>query len=281
MVSALDPHVGEDLDLLSDRLSRFYNSVEAKQYFEKAHDGNEQWAEGSCHDLLQKLVGPTEKVLDLGCGSGHAWLNLVDKQVEYWGVDWSGTQIEENRIRFGEGPIFKRASIYATGLEAGVFDVVFSLFVLEHTVWPHRFLDEMIRLTRPGGLLFICCPEYRHFGRMPSLPHGGPGSLKDKLRGARWMASVRHLVHRILWPRVLSRWYPRDLFPFLINLQPMCFRETYDVDNDAVYFVDRDECVTYLNEAGADDITDVSIREYQPGLELDRGTCLIVMRTII
>lgn len=174
IVSALDPHAGEHLDLLSASLSRFYNSVEAKRYFEKAHGGNEQWAEGSCHDLLRKLVDPTEKVLDLGCGSGHAWLNLAGRQVEYWGVDWSRTQIEENRIRYGEVPFFQQASIYATGLETGAFDVVFSLFVLEHTVWPNRFLDEMLRLTRPGGLLFVCCPEYRRFGRMPSCPMEAP-----------------------------------------------------------------------------------------------------------
>ncbi len=37
----------------------------------------------------------------------------------------------------------------------GVADVVFSSNVLEHVPDPRRFLDEMVRVTRPGGVVYL------------------------------------------------------------------------------------------------------------------------------
>ena len=40
-------------------------------------------------------------------------------------------------------------------LPDAVADVTFSSNVLEHVAVPRRFLDEMVRVTRPGGLLYL------------------------------------------------------------------------------------------------------------------------------
>jgi SAM-dependent methyltransferase len=37
----------------------------------------------------------------------------------------------------------------------GTFDVAFSSNVLEHVPDPGRFLDEMVRVTRPGGIIYL------------------------------------------------------------------------------------------------------------------------------
>ncbi|HEY5025235.1 MAG TPA: class I SAM-dependent methyltransferase [Acidimicrobiales bacterium] len=40
-------------------------------------------------------------------------------------------------------------------LQDGVVDVAFSSNVLEHIPDPARFLDEMVRVTRPGGIIYL------------------------------------------------------------------------------------------------------------------------------
>jgi arabinofuranan 3-O-arabinosyltransferase len=37
----------------------------------------------------------------------------------------------------------------------GIADVTFSSNVLEHVPEPARFLDEMVRVTRPGGVIYV------------------------------------------------------------------------------------------------------------------------------
>ncbi|MFK0111934.1 class I SAM-dependent methyltransferase [Streptomyces sp. NPDC091217] len=44
---------------------------------------------------------------------------------------------------------------YLLPLADGVADVCFASNVLEHVSDPHTFLSEMVRVTRPGGLLYV------------------------------------------------------------------------------------------------------------------------------
>ena len=53
--------------------------------------------------------------------------------------------------RAGPSPVTGTSS----RLPDGVVDVAFSSNVLEHVPDPARFLDEMIRVTRPGGIIYL------------------------------------------------------------------------------------------------------------------------------
>lgn len=43
------------------------------------------------------------------------------------------------------------------------FDLVTTYQTLEHVQDPYRAIEQMIRVTRPGGGIFIACPDYRSF----------------------------------------------------------------------------------------------------------------------
>jgi ubiquinone/menaquinone biosynthesis C-methylase UbiE len=87
------------------------------------------------HQLIRDVITPGTNVLDLGCGSAHAFHNMRARGVSYVGVDWSARQIEENRRRFaGADAEFVSASLYRTGLPGEGFDCVFSTYVIEHLV---------------------------------------------------------------------------------------------------------------------------------------------------
>jgi len=278
LVSGSDPSVQPRLRELDECMRSAYNDCTGmKRYYEVAEAVNAHWHPGSYHGVIRSLASQGMSVLDLGCGSGHAWENLRETGVRYTGIDWSKAQIEENRTRFrGQAVDFLAASLYEVPMATGFFDLVISLYVLEHVVWPRQILAEMGRLTKPGGMMAILCPHYRRMARMPSLPHGGPGSLRDKLRRGDLGAAAKHVWMRWYWPHTIRSRYPNQEVPWLINMTPTFLQEEWSVDNDAVYFVDRPECVSELKRNGANDITEEVLARFPEKLRRDKRVCFIV-----
>ena len=65
-------------------------------------------------------------------------------------VDWR--VIDANRPVFGSD----------IGEQA---DVVFAISVLEHVQFPDTFLDNLVRRVKPGGALYLACPNYGSVAR--------------------------------------------------------------------------------------------------------------------
>jgi ubiquinone/menaquinone biosynthesis C-methylase UbiE len=278
-VSAKDPAAQGALEDLDRRMAAYYNRPEMAKYFEVAHSFNAQWTADMPHHVIALECQPGMNVVDLGCGSGHSYINLKDRQVRYVGLDVSREQIRHNRERYGEGPAFVAASLYESGLPDATFDLSFCTFVLEHIVWPHRFLREMVRITKPGGKVIVLCPHFRPAGRIPSLRYGKRvETLKQRVKRGRLLAALQHLYLRnVHYPRVLSRRFPRDRYPFLINTEPTCLAGAYYADNDAVYFTHRDEIVEELAGLGAVDVTQATARAHGMEEALS-GVCAVVAR---
>jgi ubiquinone/menaquinone biosynthesis C-methylase UbiE len=283
LASAKDERSQGSLQQLSERMERFYNSESSASYFQCAERINEDWDVLEYHQLIREQITPGANVLDLGCGSGHAFRNIRARGFSYIGVDWSARQIEENRRQFsGTDAEFVAASLYRTGLPDEAFDFVFSTYVIEHLVWPHRFLSEMIRLLRPEGTAVILGPEFRRFGRMPSLYYGRPiAPLKQKLKRAQVRSATRHAWMKYhTYPRLLNTRYPADAFPFLINLRPTCLMGEYFPDNDAVYCVDTSEVSRELRELGAEDMTSDVLGPNDPARWSRAHTCFVAVRKL-
>jgi len=100
-------------------------------------------------------------VLDAGCGTGRyavAW-RALSPAATVIGVDI-------NKVILRSGQVSQDALVPINGdLEAlpfgsGSFDVVMSRGVIQHTPHPELALRELLRVCRPGGLLFFY--TYRH-----------------------------------------------------------------------------------------------------------------------
>jgi ubiquinone/menaquinone biosynthesis C-methylase UbiE len=280
LVSATDASAQSALTDLDRRMAGYYGRSEIADYYQLAHCANEKWQPGTHHWLVREQVRAGMSVVDLGCGSGHAFENLKDLGARYTGVDWSEKQLQENARRYGDDARFVAASLYETGLPADGYDLAFSFYVLEHVTWPHRFLREMLRIVKPNGLVMIECPHFRPRGRIPSLRYGKRIlPLKDKIRSGFFLDGFQHLYDRnIHYPRVLRRRFPKAKFPFLINLEPSCLQGDFYPDNDAVYFVDRDEVVAELSSLGAADVTMEILGG--TGLSGDLERCFIAVRKL-
>lgn len=85
------------------------------------------------------------KVLDVGAGSGL----LQDVVPDYTGLD-----ISPSARRFFHKP-FVEASATAMPFAPSAFDVLWSIWVLEHIPNPELALMEMRRVVKPGGYIYL------------------------------------------------------------------------------------------------------------------------------
>ncbi|TYB48114.1 class I SAM-dependent methyltransferase [Actinomadura chibensis] len=91
-------------------------------------------------------------VLDVGTGTGHFARELADAGARCTGVDHS---VAELTSLGAPTPNAIAASALALPFRTGSVDVCFSSNVLEHVVRPWRMAGEMVRVTKPGGTVFL------------------------------------------------------------------------------------------------------------------------------
>ncbi len=108
-----------------------------------------------------KLEGAC-RLAELGCGCGKIGLKLMPllaRGSTYTGLDQSAELIALGRQLWASTPWpaeFHQGSIYATPFPDNSFDVSLVHTVLMHVPHPEQALQEMIRITRPGGLVIAC-----------------------------------------------------------------------------------------------------------------------------
>lgn len=92
------------------------------------------------------------KVLEAGCGTGLILERLAAVADEAWGVDLSPGMLDKARAR---NLNVMEASITDIPFENDRFDLVCSFKVLAHIPDITKALEEMARVTKPGGKLFM------------------------------------------------------------------------------------------------------------------------------
>jgi SAM-dependent methyltransferase len=91
-------------------------------------------------------------LLDVGGGPGYFADAFRAAGARYIGVDPDAGELSA-RGEPAAGMV--RASGMALPFATGALDVCYSSNVLEHVSDPERMLDEMVRVTRPGGTVFV------------------------------------------------------------------------------------------------------------------------------
>jgi 2-polyprenyl-3-methyl-5-hydroxy-6-metoxy-1,4-benzoquinol methylase len=98
-----------------------------------------------------------QKVLDIGSGRGWFSLLAASYNADTTAVDLSHTNLE--RIKQSDDRVKTLlADAINTGAEAGSYDLVVALEVLEHITNPEQALQHWASLLKPGGRLLITVP---------------------------------------------------------------------------------------------------------------------------
>jgi len=132
-------------------------------------------------------LGQVGEALDVGCGAGH-WgrmvLSLLPPHASIVGVDREPRFLELAREQAHARGLAERVSFVKGTVEAlpfpdDRFDLVTCQMVLIHVADVEVALREMIRVTRPGGLVAVVEPDNRA-GNL-ALLNSVPGLLDDEI----------------------------------------------------------------------------------------------------
>lgn len=144
-------------------------------------DTNSQWRYDDITNYIGGEVPEKVRILDMACGCG-TFVNLgLLNGLSVWGIepeDWKHT-LNRMKVDVYEYPInWKDRYIKSVGealpFSNNSFDYVSSYQTIEHVQDIQLCLEEMIRVLRPKGALFLYAPDYRgtyegHY-RLPWLP---------------------------------------------------------------------------------------------------------------
>ena len=120
-------------------------------------------------DYLEFLVSKVwridrqpQKIAEFGCGYGRfasMLLPLLSSGTVYTGFDSAAALVSKGKEIFTGSPYpisFVRGEVLHAPLRNAHFDVTIAHLVLMHVPDPGQAIREMIRATRPGGLVITC-----------------------------------------------------------------------------------------------------------------------------
>ncbi len=122
-------------------------------------------------ELLGRLGAyrQTGRFLDVGCGTGFLVEVAQDLGWQAEGLEVSVASVEFGRER---GLDLHAGTIEEVAPPAGAYDVVTMMEVIEHVPQPVDLLRQVRELLRPGGVLYLTCPNW--------------GSLSRRVLGSDW-----------------------------------------------------------------------------------------------
>jgi ubiquinone/menaquinone biosynthesis C-methylase UbiE len=130
----------------------------AKELYDDITFGHLSYDRARHNPLLFRFLGmikPGERVFDIGCGAGY-WMQVyVDYGVPkdcIVGVDISPTNVANLRK---QGFHAEWGNVLELQLEDGVSDFTVCNGVIHHTNDPFRAFEELARITRPGGYIWL------------------------------------------------------------------------------------------------------------------------------
>jgi SAM-dependent methyltransferase len=137
------------------------------------NDLRDRWWNADYLDLVAKRLelAQVTSLLDVGCGMGHwgrTWYPRLAPGASLVGIDLEPRWVQGSHERFAHvypaatgRARFLQGSATALPFSDGEFDAVTCQTVLIHVADADRAIAEMIRVVRPGGLIF--CAEPNNF----------------------------------------------------------------------------------------------------------------------
>jgi SAM-dependent methyltransferase len=122
-------------------------------------------------DFARFPVGPDDRVLDMGCGSGRHAFALYRRGAHVTALDTDAAELKDVAGMFaamaeareapaGASAAAVRGTAYALPFPDATFDRVVAAEVLEHLPEDGRAMAELSRVLKPGGLIAVTVPRW-------------------------------------------------------------------------------------------------------------------------
>ncbi len=132
-----------------------------EKVYQQHHQSKGRYGYLFCHGkrgpYLQKWIGKSQKVLDLGCRDGQL-TQFFSKENDVLGVD-----IDREALRRAEEALSIKTKWLDLNrewpFEQDSFDVIVACEILEHLYYPHLFLQRVHKTLIKGGLFIGSVPN--------------------------------------------------------------------------------------------------------------------------
>jgi len=201
--------------------SNFYYQTAKKASLDLTHPGLQ---------LIKEQAKRVEKVLEVGCGEGTKLSKLTSKNNTAFGIDISKKAIKLAQKQYPHLQL-KIADAENLPFAKDNFDLVFSAFMLEHTVNPNKVIDEMIRVTKPGGKVIILAPNY-----------GAPNRASPCFKGSRTnklLFGFLKDLYLLVFPHKKLDWD---------KVKPLAEKGEYEIDWDTTIEPYLGSLIRYLSQ---------------------------------
>lgn len=248
-----DPLSTKDVAALEDYYAKAYREVsqpggeeEGSRYVRiAAQFASTENIQSMVRSFVRQYGLEDKRILDVGAGRGY----LQDIVPDYVGLD-----ISPSARRFFHKP-FVHGSATHMPLTAASFDAAWSIWVLEHVPNPEAALQEMCRVVRPNGLLFLKpawkCSIWAADG-YPVRPYSGfgiwgkvlkasmPAELYLRVFARKPVRLLRHAAWRTTGQQTRFRY----------TALKANFNEYWMEDSDAINSFDRHELALWFLSRG-------------------------------
>lgn len=133
-------------------------------------------------------------VLDIGCGNGKMLAYLQQQTGAFiHGFDYSTQAIQTARVLFPERSDFQVGLIGQQEYPVGSFDVIISMDTLYFAPDMERFVGQVKRWLKPGGVFFV---GYQEGDVIPKTAGWEDSRLAAALRSNRWAAQATDITRQ-------------------------------------------------------------------------------------
>lgn len=241
---------------LKRKMFHFWSSD--KGYFESARNTNVSYQDEGHeeHRLALGYISQGAKVLDVGCGTAEAGRD-ISRFAHYHGVDVSPLGLSMAKDYKNDSFELLRCDVASLPFADGAFDVILSLYALEHFIEPLKTLQEMDRVLKTGGTMILISAAYDCLLRTPpSIGLGAISKMRSTYKGKRFSFLNIPIAAAYTWARSkyilgqlcrqLALYFKKDAYSFSLVSNPLCLNTEYSMDNDVVYIVSVREIVNWL-----------------------------------
>ena len=157
-------------------------------------------------DIAREFTRPT--ILDVGCGTGINF-SVLAKYGDTFSSDASEEALSFSKSRGIDGLV--RSNVESLPFLAARFDLVTALDMLEHIDDDLKGLDELLRVTKDGGVLVITVPAYgflwsEHDEALHHRRRYAASELRNKLTNAGFVVErISYYITFLFFPILFMR----------------------------------------------------------------------------
>lgn len=138
----------------------YEKDAEVFDYFQAYEDGATLHEARRLHEtILKEVPAEAEHLLDVGCGNAWVAEHFCPKGKTVISLDIASRNPEKALEKY---PFLNHfalvADVYALPFRPNTFDCIIAAEIIEHVADPRLFIDQLLKVLRPGGKLIVTTP---------------------------------------------------------------------------------------------------------------------------